>query len=579
MTSSPGAGRASLGPTIARNWRTWPREVARAWRRSLQFRTIVITVVLSAIAVVATGTYMSISIGNDLFQSRLQQVLVESKNAATSAQTIFDSSDPTNGASTISLLSSAKSAIIASSSSRLIALLATPGSTTGSSTVLGFASPELAPSGGVISDQLRAEVVSNPDGVQQYWQSVSLPDDQGGTAPGIIVGSPLTIPGAGSFELYIGYNLSEAQQTLVFVQQTLWLGGLALVLLIGLVSWVIVRLVVQPIRMAAETSEKLAAGQLEVRIPERGEDVISTLARSFNGMADSMQSQITQLAELSLVQQRFVSDVSHELRTPLTTIRLAGDVLYDQRETFPPATGRTAELLHTQTERFELLLGDLLEISRFDAGSAQLDTEPTNLVRLAEDAIDQMQSLAEQSGSDLRLVAPGGYFEAEVDGRRIRRIVRNLLGNAIEHGEGKPIVVSVDSDERSVALSVRDYGIGMSETDAERVFDRFWRADPSRKRTIGGTGLGLAISLEDAALHSGALEVWSRPGAGSCFRLTLPRVRGRMVGASPLPLEPQDAYGEAPAVAELRPPHAGHPAQRPETGAAPAAQEGESADV
>ena len=558
MTDSSGIRRSRLGPAVLRrwqDWRAWPREVARAWRRSLQFRTIVITVALSAIAVVATGTYMSISIGNDLFQSRLQQVLVESKNAATAAQTIFDSSDASGEASTISLLSSAKSAIIASSSSRLIALYATPGETTNSTTVLSFASPELAPAG-VISDQLRAEVTDDPDDVQQYWQSVPLPNAGGGTDPGIIVGSPLTIPGAGNFELYIGYNLADAEQTLVFVQQTLWLGGLALVILIGLVAWLIVRIVVQPIRMAADTSEKLAAGQLEVRIPERGEDVISTLARSFNGMADSMQSQITQLAELSQVQQRFVSDVSHELRTPLTTIRLAGDVLYDQRESFPPATGRTAELLHTQTERFELLLSDLLEISRFDAGSAHLDTEPTNLVRLAEDAIEQMESLAEKAGSQLRLVAPGGYFEAEVDGRRIRRIVRNLLGNAIEHGEGKPIVVSVDSDEHAVALSVRDYGSGMSEADAERVFDRFWRADPSRKRTIGGTGLGLAISLEDATLHGGALEVWSRPGAGSCFRLTLPRVPSEPAGDSPLPLEPSDAFGEAPAVAELRPPTA-----------------------
>lgn len=543
---------------MLRDWRSWPRRIVRAWRRSLQFRTVVITVALSAVAVLVTGTYMSISIGNDLFQSRLQQVLVESKNAASAAQTIFDSSDAGGEASTISLLSSAKSAIIASSSSRLIALYATPGQSIGETTVLSFASPELA-GNGVITQQLQDAVAGDTDD-QQYWQSVPLPNQTGGTDPGIVVGSPLTIPGAGQFELYIGYNLAEAEQTLVFVQQTLLLSSLALILLIGLIAGLIVRLVVKPIRTAAETSEKLAAGQLEVRIPERGQDVISTLARSFNGMADSMQSQITQLAELSQVQQRFVSDVSHELRTPLTTIRLAGDVLYDQRESFPPATGRTAELLHTQTERFELLLGDLLEISRFDAGSASLDTEPTNLVRLAEDAIEQMESLAEQAGSPLRLVAPGGYFEAEVDARRIRRIVRNLLGNAIEHGEGKPIVVSVDSDERFVALSVRDYGSGMTEEEAERVFDRFWRADPSRKRTIGGTGLGLAISLEDATLHRGALEVWSRPGAGSCFRLTLPRVQGRVGSvaaggqSSPLPLVPGDAFGEAPAVAELRSP-------------------------
>jgi two-component system sensor histidine kinase MtrB len=138
------------------------------------------------------------------------------------------------------------------------------------------------------------------------------------------------------------------------------------------------------------------------------------------------------------------------------------------------------------------------------------------------------------------VVAPGGYFEAEVDARRIRRILRNLLGNAVEHGEGRPIVVTVDSNATAIALAVRDYGVGMRETEIGRVFDRFWRADPSRKRTIGGTGLGLAISLEDAVLHGGALEVWSEFGAGSCFRLTLPREHGMAIGASPLELPPDD---------------------------------------
>jgi two-component system sensor histidine kinase MtrB len=258
-------------------------------------------------------------------------------------------------------------------------------------------------------------------------------------------------------------------------------------------------------------------------------------------MADSLQKQITRLAELSRLQQRFVSDVSHELRTPLTTIRLAGDVLYDHRQDFAPATARTAELLHTQVQRFEVLLADLLEVSRYDAGAVELDLEPTNLVRLVEDAVDGMQPLAEQRGSSVRLVAPGGYFEAEIDARRIRRVLRNLLGNAVEHGEGNPIVVMVDSNATAIALTVRDYGIGMKPADVSRVFDRFWRADPSRQRTIGGTGLGLAISLEDATLHDGRLEVWSELGVGTCFRLTLPRERGRAIVSSPLELPPDDA--------------------------------------
>jgi len=167
-------------------------------------------------------------------------------------------------------------------------------------------------------------------------------------------------------------------------------------------------------------------------------------------------------------------------------------------------------------------------------------------VHLAGDAIESMHQLALEHGTELRLEAPGGHLDAEVDPRRIRRIVRNLLGNAIEHGEGRPIVVAVDSNETAIALSVRDYGLGMTQEEAERVFDRFWRADPSRMRTIGGTGLGLAISLEDAVAHGGTLDVWSRPGAGTVFRLTLPRVPGAEV-VSPLPLEPADAGAAGPA--------------------------------
>ncbi len=138
----------------------------------------------------------------------------------------------------------------------------------------------------------------------------------------------------------------------------------------------------------------------------------------------------------------------------------------------------------------------------------------------------------------VRLVAPGGYTPVEMDARRVRRIVRNLLGNAIEHGEGRPIVVTVDSNQRAVAIGVRDYGLGMSAADAERVFDRFWRADPSRKRTIGGTGLGLSIALGDAKLHGGTLAVWSDLGRGTNFVLTLPRQGQPIDGSSPVPLDP-----------------------------------------
>jgi len=537
--SSAGLSRIPLGirvSALARLPRTIWAGIVGAFRRSLEVRIVAITVALSAIALLATGTYMSYTIGNGLFQARVDQVTEESGRATDAAQSLFDSTTAADDSALsvlqLQVLSQVKG--IATSSAG-VALQRAPGSDVGPLTLIDVSQGGTAD---LITDQLQAETSSGPD--DQYFQSVSIPAT-GSPHPGLIVGSTVTVPGAGEYELYLLYDLADVQQSLTFVQNTMLIGGLALILLIAGVTWIVVQSVIAPIRVAAETSRKLAAGQLEVRIPERGEDVIATLARSFNGMADSLQRQIVQLAGLSRVQQRFVSDVSHELRTPLTTIRLAGDVLYDNRSDFDPTSARTAELLHTQVERFESLLSDLLEISRYDAQAADIEVAPVNLVHLAQEAITTVETLADRKGSVLQLVAPGGHFEAEMDARRIRRIVRNLLGNAIEHGEGKPIIVTIDSNATAVALAVRDHGIGMSRADAERVFDRFWRADPSRQRTTGGTGLGLAISLEDASLHGGWLNVWSAEGRGSCFRLTLPRSAGVPIESSPLALPPDDA--------------------------------------
>jgi two-component system sensor histidine kinase MtrB len=513
------------------DWRAALARVMELWRSSLQVRTVAITVLLSGLAVAIIGTSMSISVGSNLFTARRVQLTATTENANLAAQRVFDQAaeqlSPEDPDVTI------RAAAVAISNAAPGAWFTIPPAQGQAGITSGLDQSEA-----LISSELR-EAVRDSDDPRTFSQPVALPQDDGSTHPGLVVGSTLDIRGE-RYELYLVYDNIDAQETLGFVQQTLVIGGLALVLLIAAVTFIVVRLVVGPVQLAAHTSEQLAAGDLTVRIPVKGDDVIATLARSFNGMATSLQNQITRLAALSQVQQRFVSDVSHELRTPLTTIRLAGDVLYDQRESFPPATARTAELLHTQVERFETLLADLLEMSRYDAGAVEMDAEPTNLVRLAEEAIDMVRALAESKGSQLRLVAPGGYFEAEVDSRRIRRILQNLLGNAIDHGEGRPIVVWIDSDADAVAIAVRDYGVGMTPEAMARVFDRFWRADPSRQRSTGGTGLGLAIALEDSALHGGWLEVWSAEGEGSCFRLTLPRVRGAVLTSSPLELPPDD---------------------------------------
>jgi len=523
------------------DWRGRLGDLLRVWRGSLRVRAIAVTLILSAVASIAIGLYISVSVRGNLFDQRRDQIVAEAGRATVAAQSVFTQAESSTSGEAPDLDSAgdrAVAAILSRVSSRpLLALQRAPDQAGGIPALEDLESPDFRDV--MASDSLRAAVQKG--GLDRVsWQSIALDRADGTHAPGLVAGTLITIPNAGRYQLFLVYDLTDVQDTLNFVQGTLALGGIALVILIGAVAYVIVRLVVGPVREAADTSEKLAAGHLEERLRERGDDELATLARSFNRMADSLQSQISQLADLSRLQQRFVSDVSHELRTPLTTIRLAGDVLYDQRDEFAPATKRTAELLHAQTQRFEVLLGDLLEMSRYDAGAVQLDIEPTNLVRLVEDAVESLAPLAAEKATEVRVMAPGGYFEAEVDGRRIRRILQNLLGNAIDHGEGQPIDVHIDSDANAVAIAVRDHGIGMSAIDAERVFDRFWRADPSRQRTTGGTGLGLAISQEDAAVHGGRLEVWSSPGAGSCFRLTLPRRRGEALRGSPLELPPPD---------------------------------------
>jgi two-component system sensor histidine kinase MtrB len=530
------AAAASRPPLRAwQDWRSWPDSLARLWRRSLRFRTILITVGLTALAILVASVWMALAIQNDLFQARKDQVLRDSLRATQAAQETLDAAAAQGDSLQIqNLWRGVQETLAEQSSSDMIAAFR-----------IDRAPSQLAPQNfntlglteDVISEQMRDLVRSDPN--QQWWQSAAL-EISGTEMPGIIVGQQLLVPDFGGYELYLAYDLGSAAQTLGFVQATLWFVAISLIVLIGAISWIVLRSVTIPIGEAADTSAKLAAGELGVRLPVRGEDELATLGRSFNAMADSIESQIKELADLSLVQQRFVSDVSHELRTPLTTIRLAADMINDQRTEFDPATARAAELLNAQVQRFETLLTDLLEISRYDAGSVQLELEPTSLAHLAEDVIGSMHQLAEQHGTDIRLVAPGGYSPVEMDPRRVRRVVRNLLGNAIEHGEGRPIVITVDSDQQAVAIGVRDFGLGMKPDDVERVFDRFWRADPSRTRTIGGTGLGLSIALGDARLHGGELAVWSELGRGSNFVLTLPRHGGRLTGPSPIPVDPGD---------------------------------------
>ncbi|MBK5307446.1 MAG: HAMP domain-containing histidine kinase [Frankiaceae bacterium] len=384
----------------------------------------------------------------------------------------------------------------------------------------------------VVPADLKLRLAADPAVVYEYAEPPDSP-------PLIVVGSVVFAPILGPYQLYHVFPLSAEQRTLALVRRTAAIASVLLVFLLALIALLVTRQVVSPVRMAARTAERLASGRLEERMKVRGEDELARLATTFNGMAEALQRQIQQLEDLSRVQRRFVSDVSHELRTPLTTVRMAADVLHEGRGAYSPAAARSAELLQTELDRFESLLVDLLEISRYDAGVASLDTDDIDVVALVRRIVDQVSGLSARRGSTVDLSGlPVGPVLAEVDHVRVERVLRNLLVNAIEHAEGGPVEISVAGDDHAVAIVVRDHGMGLKPGEAGLVFTRFWRGDPSRARTTGGTGLGLAIALEDVRLHGGWLQAWGEPGVGAAFRMTLPRKVAASFDSSPLPLRP-----------------------------------------
>lgn len=353
---------------------------------------------------------------------------------------------------------------------------------------------------------------------------------------GLLYAAPFGIDS--DYRLFYFFPLTQLRAELGVVLRTMALAGLALVFLLAGIAWMLTRWVVVPVVTAAQGAQLLATGRLDERLVVRGNDEVAALATSFNEMAASLQEKMRELEGLSQVQRQFVSDVSHELRTPLTTIRMAADLLFESRDHLEPQVSRSAELLQSQLGRFESLLADLLEISRYDANAATLDADLVDVCDIVRDSADVAQQLAERRGSRIEFRLPAEPCMAEVDRRRVERILRNLLVNAVEHGEGREVIVTSAADGGAVAVAVRDHGVGLRPGEEFLVFDRFWRADPARARTTGGTGLGLAIALEDARLHGGWLEAWGEPGQGSVFRLTLPRAAGSELVGSPLALRP-----------------------------------------
>jgi len=271
-------------------------------------------------------------------------------------------------------------------------------------------------------------------------ERVTIRYSNGDQYPGFLIGGKLNIPRTGIYEIYYLFKLNAQYDSISVITWTLLGAGLLLVLLIGLSTQFVIRQVVAPVQQAAAVAEKFTQGDLTSRMSVSSEDELASLGNSFNEMAVSIQQQIVRLENLSMLQQRFVSDVSHELRTPLTTLRMAAEVIYQQKESFDPNIARSSELLINQIDRFELLLSDLLEVSRFDAEAASLGVVTFDISNLVQKTVDYLHP---SKSSLFEIDSPSKPIQIEGDPRRIERILRNLITNAVDHGEGKNVRVQI----------------------------------------------------------------------------------------------------------------------------------------
>ncbi|MEU1007760.1 MtrAB system histidine kinase MtrB [Streptomyces sp. NPDC005890] len=544
------------GSPVLRMFLRWVRRpllpVMRLWRRNIQLRVVATTLLMSLGVVLLLGFVVIGQVRNGLLDAKVKASQSQAAGGFAVAKQKADEAASGTGAATGDGTSTAdgrQSETVIPWMSDLVESLSSGGAGAFEVVTLpvgddsgGGRSPR--GSGNVnptssVPAALRERVNSGTTAVQSNTRIVY--DGGKESQPGLAIGKQVNDPNGRPYELYFLFPLTQEEKSLSLVKGTLATAGLFVVVLLGAIAWLVVRQVVTPVRMAAGIAERLSAGRLQERMKVTGEDDIARLGEAFNKMAQNLQVKIQQLEDLSRMQRRFVSDVSHELRTPLTTVRMAADVIHEAREDFDPVTARSAELLADQLDRFESLLADLLEISRFDAGAAALEAEPIDLREVVRRVVSGAEPLAERKGTHIRVVGDQQPVVAEADARRVERVLRNLVVNAVEHGEGKDVVVKLAAAGGAVAIAVRDYGVGLKPGEATRVFSRFWRADPARARTTGGTGLGLSIALEDARLHGGWLQAWGEPGGGSQFRLTLPRTADEPLRGSPIPLEPKDS--------------------------------------
>ena len=373
-------------------WRTHPKHWPDIWRRSIQARIVTGTLLMSTLVLILVGWVMMSQVTDGVLESRRTSAQAEALAQLTQLSNTINAADRNTINQQLSEL------VLGSNRPGLYDVLLVPTDSSKSNAIryTGLVDSDSIP------QSLASSVMSDESKLYDTYTQINYRD--GPSVPGLVIGSQLRITSTNErYAVYFLFPLTAQQETLDVVQRALLTAGLLLIVLLGAVAWLVTRQVVTPVRMARRIAERLAAGKLEERMQVRGTDDLARLAVSFNKMASNLQRQIRRLEELSRLQRRFVSDVSHELRTPLTTVRMAADLLHESRDQFDPISRRSVELLQNELNRFEELLADLLEISRFDAGAAALDLEDVDLRDIVNRVLENHETLLQRKGCEVQL--------------------------------------------------------------------------------------------------------------------------------------------------------------------------------
>ncbi|MFE4518147.1 sensor histidine kinase [Kitasatospora sp. NPDC056783] len=347
---------------------------------------------------------------------------------------------------------------------------------------------------------------NNPYPYHLYWQRQNLEGRP------FVIGGTKVVPNGPT--AYMFKSLENERADLNTLGWSLAIATLLALIGSALLAQAASATVLRPVKRLGEAARRLGEGRLDTRLEVEGSvDELADLARTFNRAAASLHEQVEELSAREAQSRRFVADMSHELRTPLTAMTAVTDILEDEAESLDPMIEPAVRLVVSETRRLSDLVENLMEVTRFDAGTAKLVADEVDIADLIMSCIDGRAWY-----DAVELDAPRGIL-AVVDPRRLDVVFANLIGNALKHG-GSPVRVRVRQDGDSVVVEVSDSGPGIPEDVLPHVFDRFYKADRGRARSEG-SGLGLSIAMANAQIHGGTITA-ANGEVGAVFTLTLP---------------------------------------------------------